>query len=788
MAMVVGALQELQMQMSAGHLKAAINQGKPLLDDQTFTADLGTYVHLCCLLASALGRAEAAQAERDLLLRAEARLRAASDPNGAQYLFELRWKLAFHFWNALHYDDALHWIEQALDAAGEAAALDRLEWVVAAANLKARILHELGLHEEVAPQNALILTYAAVWGQSGWAADYLVGNQRLELPLTSGTLFDAAIASSLKSVRLTLAGAETFPPNRLSELRRNLLEAWDTEDVVTLGECWGILSLKAAKTQTLDDAEAERLRDLLHRLLPLRAQRLRLDLATQALERVTPGSELSAELHQLRLSLTQLQLANVRRPSHRPRLVLNYRQALSKAIAAGAVRDPQTLLSCIHYAKHLDLTENLLGDNPAESASPTAVLPAPSLPRFSETETSLAGRLFAEERELLPSEQGSLDIDALRQRLGLEQAAFLDFFIGSTEGSSRLVAVFGDELKVFPLELSRERLAQTLASIRKSVAQTLASIRKRSAAQTAQARITSEGDAFDALSRSLSPGARRWEEPGWEPCWRQVSASLQRLGAALLPPEALKFTEQARLLYLAPHGRLHAMPLHALPIGEFPSLIQRQPVLYVPKASYLLSRVKEAPKPQEPYVCVNVEDPHIGGESFLKLLPNGGCTVNRWADALPSRARLDELSRYGSAWFFLHGYASKAHYRLYRLALPKGQRLTVADVESFPHTFHGTAIYLFACGSGRPSITRSHEFLGLASAFLRQGADCVLSSLWSPEASVAINFARVFLAAQASGETRAAAFQSAVKTVMQEHWLHGACFVVHGHEECSEKR
>jgi hypothetical protein len=770
MAMVVGALQELQVQMSAGHLKAAINHGKLLLDDQTFTADLGTYAHLCCLLASTLGRAESAQAERDLLLRAEARLRAASDPKGAQYLVELRWKLAYHFWNTLHYDDALHWIEQALDAAGETAASDRLEWVVAAANLKARILHELALHEEVAPQNALVLTYAAVWGQPGWAADYLVGNQRLELPLTSGTLFDAGIASSLQSVRLALAEAKTFRPNRLSELKRKLLEAWDTEDVVTLGECWGRLSLHAAETQTLGSAEAERWHDLLQRLLPLRAGRLRLDLTAQALERVTPGSELSAELHQLRLSLTQLQLANVRRPSHRPRLVLNYRQALSKAISAGVVRDPQALLFHIHYAKHLDLTGNLLGDDSAESSSPTAALPAASLPRFSETETSLAGRLLAEERELLPSEQGSLDIDALRQRLGLEQAAFLDFFIGSTEGSSRLVAVFGDELKVFPLQLSRERLAQTLASIRKI------------AAQTAHARITSEGEAFDALSHSLSPG-----DPRWQQCWREVSASLQRLGAALLPPEALKFTEQANLLYLAPHGRLHAIPLHALPIGEFPSLIQRHPVLYVPKASYLLHRVNGAPKLQEPYVCVNVADPDIGGKAFLKLFPNGGA-INHWADALPITARLDELSRFGSAWFFLHGYSSKAHYGLYRLALPKGQRLTVTEVESFPHTFHGTAIYLFACGSGRPTITRSYEFLGLASVFLRKGAECVLSSLWSPEASVAITFARVFLAAQARGQTRVAAFQSAVKTVMQGHWLHGAGFVLHGHEEFSEKR
>src|SRR5207247_5215637 len=117
------------------------------------------------------------------------------------------------------------------------------------------------------------------------------------------------------------------------------------EDVITLGECWNLLTQKCKDIKALINDDGEHLRDLLRRLAPLRANRLRLDLVTNALKQTTIDSKLLAELHRLRLSLLQVQLENTSNVLHRHRPLLNYQRALSEAIASGAVIEPKALLS-----------------------------------------------------------------------------------------------------------------------------------------------------------------------------------------------------------------------------------------------------------------------------------------------------------------------------------------------------------------------------------------------------------------------------------------------------------
>jgi hypothetical protein len=549
---------------------------------------------------------------------------------------------------------------------------------------------------------------------------------------------------------------ENVSPKKLSEIRNNLLDLATSEDVVTLGECWKILTYKCKDLKVLNNDDGEHLRDLLQRLAPLSANRLRLDLVNNVLKQPTLDSKLLADFHRLRLSLIQVQLENTASISHRHRPLRNYQRALSEAIASGAVLEPKALLSYTHYIKHPDLLDEIDRNADTKKSSPM---------RSSDNMIIQNLDLLEDERSLSASELQSLDIEKLHHLLNVENAALLDIFIGSTGKSSRLTAIFCNEAKTFLLPITRQSLNKMLLPIRKA------------AEGIAKRQITSDGEAFDMLK----------SHPLWKQQLQAVFTILQNLGSSLFPSEMLNFVKNASLLYLSSHHRLHTIPLHVLPIGNVPPLIYHQPVLYIPKASYLLNTVPIDDKLDEPYLCVNVEDAQISGESFLSIFAEGQF-VNRWKDAHSIRDRLEELSRHKSAWFFLHGYPSKINYSLYRLALSQGQRLTVKDVRDFHGHFSGTEIYLFACGSGRPTITSTSEFIGFPSGFLGKGASCVLSSLWSPDATHAISFAKFLKEAKLRGVGRGEAFQTATKTVMQDqrsdlrHWLQYACFVLHGRE------
>lgn len=219
----------------------------------------------------------------------------------------------------------------------------------------------------------------------------------------------------------------------------------------------------------------------------------------------------------------------------------------------------------------------------------------------------------------------------------------------------------------------------------------------------------------------------------------------------------VEFTQPQTLICASPHGPLHLLPLHALPMADGTRLVERNCVTYCPSLSSLapaLRRISPLPRDGRAlFVGVAAqEDPNPAlFQTDGALLEAAGWNVTRFTgtDAQPSVV-LQALDTVDVAHFTCHGYTDPVNPLESGLVLsPHGtrvpptkhvRRLSVAqrsdtllrpsqllDLESLP-----ALLTLRACSSAwQAEMNRGDEFAGLTRVLLQVGARSVLSTLWN---------------------------------------------------------
>ncbi|MET0625636.1 MAG: CHAT domain-containing protein [Pyrinomonadaceae bacterium] len=247
---------------------------------------------------------------------------------------------------------------------------------------------------------------------------------------------------------------------------------------------------------------------------------------------------------------------------------------------------------------------------------------------------------------------------------------------------------------------------------------------------------------------------------------------LEPLGQRLLNPVAERLESCGRLV-IAPHGELHALPLHMLaPTGGAP-LGTTHSVAYVANLSlYALLIGRHVAGKREvaelPSLCLATaahEDPAMVHESFA-LTPRSyaertGGLFLQGCDATPQA-----LKRYAeetdSVYLSCHGCFNDQDSLKSALLLSDGRRLpSKTEANGWLHELSvrdilGTRIrarlvILDACMSGIQHFSPGDEPMGFPTSFLLAGAEAVIASNWVVEQ----NCARAFMLA------------------LQDHWAGG---------------
>ncbi|MGW2559145.1 CHAT domain-containing protein [Streptomyces sp. NPDC001514] len=191
------------------------------------------------------------------------------------------------------------------------------------------------------------------------------------------------------------------------------------------------------------------------------------------------------------------------------------------------------------------------------------------------------------------------------------------------------------------------------------------------------------------------------------------------------PDESLvQLRENSRpddLICLVPSGPLHHQPLHT-------SLIDRNPVCYLPSASVLAHcRARRPHPPPRPFTAVVLGDSRDD-------LPNARVEATAVARLLGARPHLGGAATrdlltdtYDVVHIACHAAFDKDHPEQSGILLGSG-RLTVEDV--YDLRLNAGLVVLSACESGLADNRPGDELMGLVRAFLHAGAAALVVSLW----------------------------------------------------------
>jgi tetratricopeptide (TPR) repeat protein len=219
---------------------------------------------------------------------------------------------------------------------------------------------------------------------------------------------------------------------------------------------------------------------------------------------------------------------------------------------------------------------------------------------------------------------------------------------------------------------------------------------------------------------------------------RAGSIHLKRLHDCLLPVSLQRDLSPRRLLVIAPGGRLHGLPFHALTDGA-KYLCQRAVVSYAPSLTALdfsLARAaKLSPRPQS-LLAVAVEQfgdsvpplPHANDEAKLaaQSFKNSELLCN--SSATPETVIAKLSGGYDALHFATHGLFDAQFGRLSRLLLHGGD-LQADEIEQL--SLSARLAMLTACHTAAGQTHAGEEVTGLTQAFLAAGAASVVSSMWS---------------------------------------------------------
>ena len=239
------------------------------------------------------------------------------------------------------------------------------------------------------------------------------------------------------------------------------------------------------------------------------------------------------------------------------------------------------------------------------------------------------------------------------------------------------------------------------------------------------------------------PELRSVTEPWLRTISQGLATNVDGLEAAspLIEP-VLESCAPGDLILFVPHGIVHRLPLHVIPVGG-QRLIERNPVIYAPSASVLAQcRVRRGRRPGLPHRALIMGDsrgdlPHAREEAMtvadlLGVSPLVGDAVTSAALSVLESAGENSPDLIHLA---CHGVFDADHPMRSGILLaprPGGHLddaiLTAEQVYSL--RLRARLVTLSACQSGLSVSAPGEELFGLTRAFMYAGAATVLISLW----------------------------------------------------------
>jgi hypothetical protein len=264
---------------------------------------------------------------------------------------------------------------------------------------------------------------------------------------------------------------------------------------------------------------------------------------------------------------------------------------------------------------------------------------------------------------------------------------------------------------------------------------------------------------------------------GGLPTWHEFAPLLAPLAAWARPGD---------VVYLVPHGILHDLPLHTLPIEGLP-LIERNPVCYVPAAAVLRHTLRgTAGQPSGSGAAVfgdarkdlrdaRQEAAEVAALLGVKPVVGGNVTRARVLRAL-STAEVVHIA----------GHARLAPGDGFVSSLELAGKHTLQAADLLSTTIHARTVVLSGCETGVGEQRPGDEVVGFVRALLLSGARSILASQWRVDDTSTRDLLLGFHRASAHGPglPLAQALSQAVSDIRAEpgyrHPYHWGGFVLTG--------
>lgn len=255
--------------------------------------------------------------------------------------------------------------------------------------------------------------------------------------------------------------------------------------------------------------------------------------------------------------------------------------------------------------------------------------------------------------------------------------------------------------------------------------------------------------------------AHRFEQP----LLSATHAHLEALYAELIAP--IRQHLDARHLIFVPHGALHFLPFHALRNnGEY--LCDTHTISYAPSATVFALCQEKTGTDLHNSLVMGIPDeraPHILNEvqSVATLLPNPELFIG-------SQATSDILRKSGSTSSLLH----IATHGTYRHDNPMFSGIRLGDgylnlYDLYQIRLPAKLVTLSGCATGMNFVSAGDELLGLQRGLFCAGATSLLLSLWDVHDESTSALMQEFYKHFIQSGDMAAALQSAMKQLRQQH-------------------
>ena len=262
------------------------------------------------------------------------------------------------------------------------------------------------------------------------------------------------------------------------------------------------------------------------------------------------------------------------------------------------------------------------------------------------------------------------------------------------------------------------------------------------------------------LSKFMRPYA-----PSEASVMAQTRANLAVLSDSLLTP--VPHDDSVHRLIVVPHGVLHHLPFHALPLGDG-WLADRYELIYSPSASvYRRAAHTRAPARGRPFVLglADPEAPQIEREARLVAGRLDGAEL-----LLGDDASFDTLRNGARRARILH----IATHGMFRPSAPMLSAIRLADrwitlYDLYDLEIDSELVVLSTCESGAAHVTGGDEILGLTRGFLHAGARTLLTSQWRVDDVATATFMESFYGALAQGCQAATALRRGMSVVRKAH-------------------